>query len=385
MRYKRIFLFILDGCGCGEQPDYRRYHAERSNTLKSLFTPKKSFTLPTLERLGLSQILNLQRDNKKAIYGKLRELSKGNDTFAGVWEMIGQPFLKRFSSRHEGFRPKLRKHIEHELGVRVVGNEYISGYKALDKYYIEHVTSLGPIVYFSDDGVILFAGHKDVITPTTLNRLARKLAKLLSGSDYARVITRPFSGKPKGFVRLERYRKDFLIDASTPSLIRKLVAKKIPVRITEHLYHLFGSPAGISVLPNDIKERLTVSVEKDLKIYRKGFFMYVFQDTDNYGHKKDAEGFRGALHRFDSWLSGFVRKLNDEDLVFITADHGCNPTLKRVRGHNREYVPLLIFSPALTAGIKLGIRKTFADLGATIARNFGIKSLQSGTVIHEIL
>lgn len=385
MKYKRIFLFVMDGCGCGEQPDYKEYHAERSNTLGSVFNHSTSFTLPTLERLGLSQLLDLHRDSKQAVYGKLREVSKGNDTFAGVWEMLGQPFLKRFSSRQEGFSNEVFGRVENTLNVKIVGNEYISGYKALDKYYAEHVRTQGPIVYFSDDGVILFAGHQDVITPDELNSSARKLAGLLAGSDYARIITRPFSGKPKEFIRMERYRKDFIVNAPTQMLLSSLVTKKIPVRITEHLYHLFGSPKGVSVLPNDTKEQLTTSVEKDFEENKKGFFMYVFQDTDNYGHKKDAPGFQEALQRLDSWLCDFLPKLEKTDLVFITADHGCNPTLQSVRGHNREYVPLLVFSPAIVDGVELGTRESFADIGVTIAHNFNAGPVDAGQVIYEII
>jgi phosphopentomutase len=385
MKYKRVFLFVLDGCGCGEQPDYKRYHAVRSNTLGSLYRRKAHFVLPTLEALGLSQLLGLKRDGKRAIYGKLCEVSKGNDTFAGVWEMIGQPFLKRFSSNRKGFSDEMLTRLERALGTKTVGNEYISGYKALDKYYAEHVRTRGPIVYFSDDGVILFAGHKNIIKPTLLNRYAKKFAQQLTGSNYARIITRPFTGKPKRFVRLERYRKDFIVNASTPRLLQSLVAKKIPVRITEHLYHLFGSPTGVSVLNNDTKEPLSTSVDRDFNKYERGFFMYVFQDTDNFGHKKDATGFREALHRFDVWLSDFLKKLRKTDIVIITADHGCNPALKNVRGHNREYVPLFVFSPSIERGMKLGIRKSFADVGATIAYNFKTGPTKVGQVIHEIV
>ncbi len=386
MIYKRIFLLVLDGCGCGEQPDYKLYHSAKSNTLSSLYRDTPNFKLPALEGLGLSQLLFLGRDNQRAIYGKMREVSKGNDTFAGVWEMMGQPFLKRFASRHRGFDERLLARIRKILNLRLIGNRYISGYKALDKYYDEHVHARDPIIYFSDDGVILFAGHADIIKPRKLNSLAADLAKLLHGSDYARIITRPFIGEPGGFIRLEKYRKDFIINASTPVLLKSLVSKKIPVRITEHLHHLFGNPAGVSILRADSKQDLLLSVRADAKKMKKGVFMYVFQETDNYGHKKDADGFRVALRRFDSWLGNFMQSLNKKDLLMITADHGCNPLLKRVRGHNREHVPLLIFSPSLEGqGIHLNTRKSFADIGQTISRNFGTTKLKFGKEIHGVL
>ena len=386
MSYKRIFLLILDGCGCGEQSDFKRYHSAKSNTLGSLYKNMLNFKLPALEGLGLSQLLLLGRDSPRAIYGKMSEVSKGNDTFAGVWEMMGQPFLRRFASRHRGFNNLLLVRIQKTLNLRLVGNRYISGYKALDKYYDEHVHTGDPIIYFSDDGVILFAGHADIIKPRKLNSLAADLSKLLHGSDYARIITRPFVGEPGGFIRLEKFRKDFIINASTPVLLKSFASKKIPVRITEHLHHLFGNPVGVSILQADRKQDLLSSIQDDSKRIKRGFFMYVFQETDNYGHKKDADGFRVALRRFDSWLGNFMQSLNRKDLLMITADHGCNPLLKKVRGHNREHVPLLIFSPSLEGkGINLDTRKSFADLGQTISRNFGIQKLEFGKAIHEVL
>lgn len=386
MRYKRIFLFVLDGCGCGEQKDYREYHSESSNTLGSLFKNHNKFTLPRLESLGLSQLLGLRRDSEEAIYAKLREESKGNDTFAGVWEMMGEPFLKRFASRQTGFSAQVLREIHRKIGLKPVGNEYISGYKALDKYYAEHVKSEAPIVYFSDDGVILFAGHQNVISPDHLNRRAASLARVLKNSDYARIITRPFTGKPGSFIRMEKYRKDFIVNGSTPKLLQLLVRKGVSVRITEHLYHLFGNPGGVSVLRRSpANDDLMRAVAKDFRARRKGFFMYVFQDTDNYGHKKNLIGFQRALSNFDKWLNSLTKKMRPADLLMITADHGCNPTLLNVRGHNREYVPLLIFSPSLRRGLDLGIRRTFADIGQTVASNFDVESTKKGSKIYEII
>lgn len=384
-RYKRIFLFILDGCGCGEQPDYREYHSCRSNTLGDLFKTPVKFSLPKLESLGLSQLLGLGRNSDTAIHAKLQEISKGNDTFAGVWEMIGEPFLRRFATREKGFNLSKLRVLEKTMESKLVGNEYISGYKALDKYYAKHVELAAPIVYFSDDGVILFAGHTKIMSAIELNRLGAHLARLLKNSDYARVITRPFSGKPGAFKRIEKSRKDFIINKSTPKLFKSLSRHGISIRMTEHLHHLFGNPKDVSVLRSGQDNRdLMSSVIHDLRRERKGFFMYVFQDTDNYGHKKNITGFQKTLRGFDKWLGFFMREMLRTDLLMVTADHGCNPTLRKIRGHNREFVPLLVYSPRLQTGKNLGVRNTFADIGQTIAYNFKVHPTMRGAHFHEI-
>src|SRR3989338_1120475 len=155
--YKRIVILVLDSVGCGVQNDYKKYQNRKSNTLKNIYATQKNFSLPSLERLGLSQILFSELKRGNGIYGKMRERTAGNDTFAGIWEMVGTVFHERFRSKKTGFSQKLIRKIENELGVRIVGNEYISGFKALDRFYKEHKTKKGLILYFAEDGVVLLA------------------------------------------------------------------------------------------------------------------------------------------------------------------------------------------------------------------------------------
>jgi phosphopentomutase len=379
MSYKRILLFVLDGCGCGPLPDYRRYHPKPSNTLASIYKGVDGFTLPCLERLGLSQILGLGRDTASANFGKLKELSKGNDTFAGVWEMFGYPLPYRGSQ--SAFSGRTLKAAEHKIKSAIVGNEYISGYIALDKYYEMHRSLHAPILYFSDDGVILFAGHVDVIRPELLNKQAAVLGKMLRGKKYTRIITRSFSGKPGAFERDESVRRDILISVPRPRLVNALTKSGAAVYLTEHLQHLFGDPVGTQVVKecrtsNDIMKFLNANIDA----MNPGLFVAVFQDTDNFGHRKDTQGFRNALQELDRWLGGFLGNLRKSDLLIITADHGCDP-LQQVRGHNREFTPLMLFSPGLNEGSEFGIRNTFADIGQSIAGNFEVPGLSLGKSI----
>ena len=379
MSYERIFLFILDGCGCGVQPDYRSYHPEPSNTLASIYQKSDGFELPCLERLGLSQILGLGRDSSRAYFGKMTELSKGNDTFAGVWEMFGYPL--RYRGSQSVLSRRQFKAAEQNIKSAIVGNEYISGYIALDKYFEAHRSLNAPILYFSDDGVVLFAGHVDIIPPELLNKQAAVLGKLLRGTRYTRIITRSFRGKPGCFVRDEAVRKDILINTPKSRPINSLIEKGASVYLTQHLQRIFGDPAGTQVVAgchtsSDIMGFLDANCD-DLSA---GLFMAVFQDTDNFGHRKDIEGFRNALRSLDQWLSGFLRGLRTSDLLVLTADHGCDPT-QQIRGHNREYVPLMLFSRTLSGGKDLGVRETFADIGQTVAGNFEVPRLPIGRAI----
>jgi len=378
MRYKRIIILILDGCGCGVQSDYKFFHSRKTNTLGNLYKKDNSFRLPLLERLGLSQILFLGRDNANAVYGRMRETSSGNDTFTGVWEMMGFKFAQRFN-QNKGLGKENIDKIRKNLPTPTICNRYISGYKVLDKYYQKHVSTKYPILYLADDGVILLAGHEMIISSENLIEYASRLQLILKDRGYSRIITRPFTKNPGSFERLESHRKDFLLtDLPELSLINELVKQNIEVRITDHLYNLFGKPANTSVLFGNFKTReLLFHVSEDIKNKHNGLFMYVIPDTDNYGHKKDLIGFKESLRTVDDWLAGIITILGGEDLLIITADHGCDPTVK-MRGHSREYVPLMVYNKNLNKGLNLGERSTFTDLGQTILYNYDCVLMRSG-------
>lgn len=383
MRFKRIIILVLDGCGCGVQPDFRNYHKRKTNTLGNLYkTPHSSFRLPFLESLGLSQILSLDRDNPHASYGILQEKSLGNDTFAGVWEMIGVPFDRRFRSGKRGLGRKTLGEISKSLKTSTLCNRYMSGYKVLDQYYEQHSKTSYPILYLADDGVVLFAAHENVMAPQRLNELAEQLSLALQSqsNEFARVITRPFSGNKGKIIRLEKYRRDFMATpAIGTSLLVQLAEKNIGIRLTEHLFRLFGSPQDVDVLHGSYNnEELMPLIAKDVRERPNGLFMYVLQDTDNFGHKKDTSSFRKSLLAVDNWLKSFVNKLGTNDLLLITADHGCDSTVL-MRGHNREYVPILLYSPQGLEDGFLGRRKTFADIGQTICYNFDLPHLKIGS------
>lgn len=374
-RYRRILLFILDGCGVGSQEDVARFHTSSANTLGNVYARVSSLRLPFLESLGLGSILSLKGRPNKIVggFGKMREITSGNDTFAGVLEMFGIIFRKRFVSGMKQLPLSLRNSIESKTGIKTICNTYLSGLIALDRYYIEHRQERAPILYLSDDGVILLAAHTDVMRPTKLNNVAERISRVLFNRGFVRIITRPFSGAPGHFVRNERQRKDFfLIDIPRDHLINQLGQQGLRIRMTAHLARMFDFPKTVSVLrqPYQRNSELFKLIDDDLGA-QFNLQAYVIPDTDNLGHRKDVEGFGHALVKTDSWLRSFARRLNNHDLLIITADHGTDPTTT-LRGHTREYVPLLVYVPGAPKAVDLGIRESFADIGQTISENFNI-------------
>src|SRR3989338_1283669 len=379
MKFNRIIILILDSVGCGVQPDYKKYHHENCNTLGNIYKNQNNFHLPNLERMGLNQILFGTKNNDSTA-GKMMEKGEGNDTFAGVWEMFGIIFNKRFRSDKKGFSQKIIDKINSHLNINIVVNEYISGFKALDKYYAEHVKKVSPILYLADDGVVLLAAHENIIKPNRLNQMSERIADILKDQNISRVISRPFIGSPLNFVRTDN-RKDFLAikDLNNKSILNRLRQNKIKFITTEHLNNILGGwPDTDYIKGNFSNNGLTKIIIKSLQEYnKKSVLLFCLQDFDMFGHKKDTDGYAKKLIEFDKKLPSIIKFLSKEDLLIITADHGCDPTTN-LRGHTREFVPIILYSKSLSAGKDLGIRSAFADVGQTICSNFNLPKLKNG-------
>lgn len=379
MKFIRIIILILDSVGCGVQPDYKKYHHENCNTLGNIYKNQNNFRLSNLERMGLNKILfNIKNIN--SIAGKMTEKGKGNDTFAGVWEMFGIIFNERFRSEKKGFSQKIIDKINSNLDINIVGNEYISGFKALDKYYVEHVKKVSPILYLADDGVVLLAAHENIIEPNHLNQMSERIAGILKDQNISRVISRPFIGSHLNFVRTGN-RKDFLAikDLGNNSVLNQLRKNKIKFLTTEHLNNILGSSPDTDYIKGNFNnDDLTEIIIKSFKEYNhKSVLLFCLQDFDMLGHKKDINGYAKKLIEFDKKLPSIIKFLDKKDLLIITADHGCDPTTNS-RGHTREFVPIILYSKSLNAGRNLGIRNTFADVGQTICSNFNLPKLKNG-------
>lgn len=379
MKFNRIIILILDSVGCGVQPDYKKYHQENCNTLGNIYKYKNNFRLPNLERMGLNNILfNIK--NNSSMAGKMMEKGRGNDTFAGVWEMLGIIFNRRFRSKQKGFSQKIIDRINFNLDISIVGNDYISGFKALDKYYAEHVKKVSPILYLADDGVVLLAAHENIIKPDRLNQMAKRIAGILKDQNISRVISRPFVGSPLNFVRTDN-RKDFLAikNLNKNSLLNHLRQNKIKFLTTEHLNNILGNHSDIDYVKGNFNNNdLTKIIIKYLRKYnKKSVMLFCLQDFDMFGHKKDTNGYARKLIEFDKKLPSIIKSLGKKDLLIITADHGCDPTVN-LRGHTREFVPVILYSMSLNMNIDIGVRSTFADVGQTICFNFNLPRLKNG-------
>lgn len=385
--YNRIIILILDSVGCGMQKDYRKYHIQEANTLMTMYKRIPNFKLPNLEKLGLNRILFDVRAPSIGMVGVAVEKTSGNDTFAGVWEMLGVIFKKRFRSGEAGgFDNAIIKRAEKILGMPIIGNEYISGFQALDKYYQQHKAKKGLILYTAGDGVVLLAAHEDIIDYKILNRCGEGLIGILKKHGVSRVITRPFRGNPGKFIRTE-HRKDYIAmpDNHRDSLINKL--NGVNFTTTEHLFRVLGSPkiTGTVLRGNYKNNKLVEVILKSLrKKANNDLMLFCFQDFDMFGHKKDIEGYARVLESFDKLLPKIIRALHKDDLMIITADHGCDPAVD-IRGHTRERVPLIMFSKRFSnIGQWIGIRKTFADIGQTVCHNFSLQALKVGKFVYEI-
>lgn len=382
--YNRVIILILDSVGCGVQPDYKKFGHKKCNTLASVYKSKSNFSLPNLEKIGLKKLI-FNKATPLGISGQMRQLSTGNDTFAGISEMLGIIFKKRFRSVKKGFSKQTIAQIKETLHVSIVGNEYISGFKALGKYFYLHKKHKVPILYLADDGVILLAAHEKIISPKKLNKWGELLAKTLKNKGISRVITRPFIGKKGNFIRTKN-RRDFL---STPfyskSILPELTKNNVKILLTEHIFNLFARPAKADFLPGNYSNISLINlIIKTLKHKNnKQLLLFCLQDFDLYGHKKDVNGYRKKLAELDKNLPRILTCLDKKDLLIITADHGCDPTLN-VRGHTREFVPLLIFSKKLKQTHWLGTRGSYSDIAQTICYNFKIKKCKEGKIINEI-
>ncbi|HTS10802.1 MAG TPA: phosphopentomutase, partial [Candidatus Limnocylindrales bacterium] len=306
--------------------------------------------------------------------------SPGKDTTTGHWEMAGVWLDQAFPVYKHGFPPEIMDAFEVQIGRKTVGNKPASGTEIIKELGEEHVRTGKPIVYTSGDSVFQIAAHEDVIPIAELYRECEIARKLLDGPNrVGRVIARPFTGTPGNFRRTER-RHDYAVEPPSPMLMDVLAERNVPVFGVGKIHDIYnGRGVGNYVTTKnnaDGMAKLTEALERQ----REGLIFANLVDFDMlYGHRKDVEGFAKSLEEFDVLLGPFLASMRASDLLLITADHGCDPDpVNPTTDHSREYVPILAFSPGARSGNDLGVRKTLADMGQTIAENFG-SSIPHGT------
>lgn len=377
----RIIIIVPDSLGIGELPDADEYGDKGSNTLGNIKRCVDGFNIPNLESLGIGNIENVTGFKKTssplASYGRMMEASKAKDTASGHWEIAGIILDKPFSTYPDGFSEDIMKRFKVETGLDYLGNAAASGTEIIQKLGEEHIKTGKPIIYTSADSVFQIAAHEDVIPVERLYGICEAARRIADDFKILRVIARPFAGTAPSFKRTKR-RKDFSIAPIEETVLDKIKAKGFPVAGIGKIGDIYGH-RGITEeihTENDMDGiNKTVDVMKRLKT---GLIFTNLVDFDMlYGHRNDAKGYAHALMEFDARLPEVMGLLKESDMLIITADHGCDPTTPST-DHSREYVPLIVYGKRLKGMNSLGTRKTFADIGQTIAEVFGLEKIKNG-------
>lgn len=384
----KVLLIILDGVGIGALPDAGDYGDEDSNTLGNLAQVVGGLNLPNLERAGLANIAPLKgmepQTEPLADFGKMAEASAGKDSSSGHWEIAGLILEKPFPTYPDGFPPEVIEPFEEAIGREVLGNKAASGTEIIKELGDEHVRTGKPIVYTSADSVFQIAAHVDVIPLDDLYRISRIAREQLKAPHaVGRVIARPFEG-PSGDFRRTPDRKDFSLCPPGPTLLDKLMERglsTISVGKVDHIFAKRGFTDTVHTRSNtEGIARIIEQAGRDLT----GLVFANLVDFDMlWGHRNNTDGFRQGLEEFDRALPNIMEPLGTHDILVITADHGNDPTTPST-DHSREYVPLLVYGKSLKSGIDLGIRATFADLGATIGEVFEVATEHGRSFLEEI-
>jgi len=387
--FERIFWIVLDSVGIGELPDAADYGDVGRSTLGHI-AESRPLQIPNLVRLGLANIAPLKHQAPTAVplgaYGKGATRSPGKDTTTGHWEMAGVWLDQAFPVYKNGFPPELIEEFEKHIGRKTIGNRPASGTEIIKELGEEHVRTGKPIVYTSGDSVFQIATHEDIVPIAELYRMCEIARELLVGSHrVGRVIARPFTGSPGNFLRTTR-RHDYAVDPPKPMLMDVLAernARVFGIGKIHDIYNGRGVEEYVTTKGNaDGMDKLTAAVSDR----RSGLIFANLVDFDMlYGHRKDVEGFAKSLEEFDRMLGDFLPLLGLSDLLMITADHGCDPDPRwPTTDHSREYVPILAHSAASGAGVNLGVRDTLADMGQTIAENFGTAIPHGTSFLRQI-
>ncbi len=379
MNPKRAIIVVLDACGVGELPDASQYGDRGSSTIPHVAKAVGGLDLPNCQKLGLGNIVEIEGvarcERPTAAYGKMAEKSPGKDSTTGHWEIAGVELDAPFPVFPNGFPPDLVRQFETRAGVKTIGNMAASGTEIIDRLGAEHIRSGALILYTSADSVFQIAAHENLYPIEQQYEICGMARELCRGPyDVGRVIARPFVGEPGAFTRTSR-RKDFSRLPPRPTLLDELVKQGHRVLSIGKIYDLFagqGISKAIKTANNgEVMEQLIAAVESDRE--HALIFANLVDFDQLWGHRNDERNFARSLEEFDRLLATLIDNLRPNDLLIITADHGCDPTVKTSTDHSREYVPLMAYGAGVKGGVNLGTRETFADVASTLAEYFGLE------------
>ena len=382
----RVILIVLDSVGVGELPDAATYGDEGSNTLGNIAraTPLR---LPTLRALGLDRIVDLDGASVTApmvgvprgAYGRMAERSPGKDSVTGHWEIAGLVLDRPFPTFPNGFPSEVIAEFEQRIGRKALGNTVASGTAIIDELGAEHMRSGQPIVYTSADSVFQIAAHEGVVPLDDLYTWCEAAYDIVGvGMGVGRVIARPFVGGPGHFTRTSN-RRDYALPPFAPTLLDAVKDRDLPVVAIGKIEDLFAGRGITRAVHTASDDEGMDEIAVALESTDGGLIFANLVDFDTqYGHRNLPAEYAQNLERFDLRLKHLLPNLRESDVLVVTADHGNDPTTPST-DHSREYVPLMVTGSAVKAGVDLGTRETYADLGQTIADLLGAEPLPAGT------
>ena len=379
---KRVMLIVLDSVGIGELPDAKEYGDVGSNTLRANYNTGK-LMVPNLEKMGLFNIEGIDYapkcSNPTASFARMAEASKGKDTTIGHWEISGLVSKNPLPTYPNGFPKELLDKFSEKTGRKVLCNLPYSGTKVLEDYAKEHMETGALIVYTSADSVFQVAAHEEIVPLEDLYTYCKLARELLVGEHaLGRVIARPFVGNvEEGFTRTSN-RKDFSLEPQGKTICDIIEANNIPTVGVGKISDIFaGKGIAKSVKSKSNFDGMQKTIDM-IKEGQDGFIFVNLVDFDmKFGHRNDVEGYAAALTEFDTQLGELISLLNEDDILMITADHGCDPTTEG-SDHSREYVPMLIFGNSIKSGVDLGTRASFSDIAATLSDIFNVEKPEFG-------
>jgi len=375
MNINRVIVIVLDSVGAGEMPDAAEFGDSGANTLAHVAQYKNGLNLPNMQKMGLGNIIPIQgvtpTKTPTAAHGIMKEASGSKDTMAGHWEMMGLTVDKPFPTYPGGFPKEIMNKFYKSTGIpNALGNKAASGTVIIEELGEEHIKTGFPIVYTSADSVFQIAAHETVIPVDKLYEICEKSRKICDEYQIGRVIARPFIGKKGNFTRTAN-RKDYPMDPPGETVLDELKKNNFPVMGIGKIEDIFAGKGITRAIHTKNNHHGMECLMNELSVTKNGLIFINLVDFDMvFGHRNNAEGYGTALEEFDVQLGEFLPMLHEDDLLIITADHGCDPTF-RGTDHTREYVPLLVYSEKLEPRA-LGTRETFADIGASILELFGL-------------
>jgi phosphopentomutase len=379
----RVIWMIIDSVGIGALPDSEKFGDVNVDTLGNIVKTYKDIKIPNMINLGLGNIEGVKSldgiNEPMGAFGRASEVSKGKDTTTGHWEMTGVLVETPFKTYENGFPKEIIDEFERKTNRKVIGNKPASGTAILDELGEQQMKTGEVIVYTSADSVFQIAAHEDIIPLDELYKMCEIAREIMMGDNaVARIIARPFVGKPGAFERTSN-RRDYSLSPFEDTVldtIKKSDLDVIGVGKIEDIFNKQGITEAIHTKDNmDGVDQTINYMKKD----NKGLIFTNLVDFDSkYGHRRDVEGYKNALEEFDARIPEIIENMKDDDILIINSDHGNDPTYKGT-DHTREYIPILVYGKDIISGYDLGTRKSFADIGATVADILNVDLPKNGT------